>query len=111
MNANEDTGPGPGRLTPYTRLDEVLAGHASTLRSVLGDTFVGLYPLGSLAIGDFDLTSDVDFMVVTSDELDPAWMTTYQPAAVRAAFISVRCTLFMRPAASAVTSPRETSTT
>lgn len=46
MNANEDTGPGPGRLTPYTRLDEVLAGHASTLRSVLGDTFVGLYPLG-----------------------------------------------------------------
>lgn len=83
MNANEDTGRGPGRLTPYTRLDEVLAGHASTLRSVLGDTFVGLYPLGSLAIGDFDLTSDVDFMVVTSDELDDEDVDHVQAAHVQ----------------------------
>lgn len=69
MSTSEGIGPGPGDLTPYVRLDEVLTGYALTLRDVLGDRFVGLYLLGSLAIGGFDLTSDVDFMVVTKDEL------------------------------------------
>jgi hypothetical protein len=59
----------PGDVTPYLRLDEVLLGHAAELRRALGNNFVGLYPLGSLAIGDFDLTSDVDFAVVTAAEL------------------------------------------
>jgi Nucleotidyltransferase domain len=57
------------KLTPYRGLDEVLLDYAHTSRAVLGDNFVGLYLLGSLAIGDFDLTSDVDFMIVTSREL------------------------------------------
>ncbi len=56
-------------LTPYRALDDVLVGYAHTLRDVLAGGFVGLYPLGSLAIGDFDLTSDVDFVVVIADEL------------------------------------------
>jgi len=43
--------------------------YAHALRDILSDTFVGVYLLGSLAIGDFDLTSDVDFMVVTKEEL------------------------------------------
>jgi hypothetical protein len=59
----------PGDLTPYLGLDEVLTEYAHTSQDVLGDNFVGLYMLGSLAIGDFDLTSDVDFMIVTNDEL------------------------------------------
>jgi predicted nucleotidyltransferase len=58
----------PGRLTPYRRLDEVLIDHAHALRGALQDDFIGLYPLGSLAIGDFDLTSDVDLVVVTKHE-------------------------------------------
>ena len=57
------------KLTPYRGLDEVLIDYAHTSRAVLGDNFVGLYLLGSLAIGDFDLTSDVDFMIVTNSEL------------------------------------------
>lgn len=69
MGTSEDVGPTPGELTPYLRLDDVLVDYARTLRDVLGDSFVGLYLLGSLAIGDFDLTSDVDFMVVTTEEL------------------------------------------
>lgn len=61
-----------GDLTPYLGLDEVLLDYAHTSRDILGDNFVGLYLLGSLAVGDFDLTSDVDFMIVTNDELsDP----------------------------------------
>ena len=47
----------------------MLINYAQTSRSVLGNNFVGLYLLGSLAIGDFDLTSDVDFMVATNHEL------------------------------------------
>ncbi len=69
MSDSEDLGPTPGVLTPYVKLDDVLTTYALTLREVLGDEFVGLYLLGSLAIGDFDLTSDVDFMVVTKSEL------------------------------------------
>jgi hypothetical protein len=61
-------------LTPYLRLDDVLINYAQTSRDVLADNFVGLYLLGSLAIGDFDLTSDVDFMVATKDELSDDWV-------------------------------------
>jgi hypothetical protein len=61
--------PAPGQLTPYRELDDVLTGYAGTLRESLGETFVGLYTLGSLAIGDFDLTSDVDLIVVTMNDL------------------------------------------
>ena len=59
----------PGELTPFLGLDEVLTDYARTSQDVLKDNFVGLYPLGSLAIGDFDLTSDVDFVIVTKNEL------------------------------------------
>jgi Domain of unknown function (DUF4111)/Adenylate cyclase NT domain len=70
----------PGRLTPYRELDEVLTGYARTLHEVLGDSLAGLYLLGSLAIGGFDLTSDVDFIVVTSSELSPQEVDLVQSA-------------------------------
>jgi hypothetical protein len=57
------------KLTPYRGLDEVLIDYAHISRAVFGDNFVGLYLLGSLTIGDFDLTSDVDFRIVTNSEL------------------------------------------
>ncbi len=66
---NEVVDTTPGRQTPYLRLDEVLADYAKTSLDALNDNFVGLYLLGSLAIGDFDLTSDIDFMIVTQNEL------------------------------------------
>jgi hypothetical protein len=59
----------PGRLTPYRELDAVLTGYGRTVRRTLGENFVGLYTMGSLAIGDFDLTSDVDLIVVTMNDL------------------------------------------
>src|SRR3989304_5592148 len=57
------------RLTPYPELDVVLKDHGQRIRDVLGDNFVGLYLNGSLAIGDFDLTSDVDFIFVKKNDL------------------------------------------
>ncbi len=56
-------------LTTYPELDRVLVNHAEELKQVLGSNFVGYYLTGSLAIGDFDLTSDVDFIVVTDRRL------------------------------------------
>lgn len=55
--------------TPYPELDLVLEDHAGRIQQVLGDTFIGFYLQGSLAIGDFDLTSDVDFVVITKEDL------------------------------------------
>jgi Nucleotidyltransferase domain len=59
----------PGMLTPYLRLDELLIEHARSLEHASAKNFVGIYLIGSLAVGDFDATSDIDFMVVTNDEL------------------------------------------
>ena len=58
------------KLTPYRGLDEVLIEYAHTSRAVLGDNFVGIYLLGSLAIGDFDLTLDAGRHQLQA--LDPA---------------------------------------
>ncbi len=55
--------------TPYPELDLVLNNLAKKIKDELKDNFVGFYLQGSLATGDFDLTSDVDFIVVTNNEL------------------------------------------
>jgi predicted nucleotidyltransferase len=55
--------------TPYKELDIVLEDYAQKLNHALKGNLVGVYLQGSLAIGDFDMTSDVDFVVVTNDEL------------------------------------------
>jgi predicted nucleotidyltransferase len=55
--------------TPYPELDTVLETYATKLQEVLENNFVGMYLQGSLAIGDFDLSSDIDFIVVTKDDL------------------------------------------
>jgi hypothetical protein len=59
----------PSSKTPYPELDHVLTELAMKLQDTLGNNFVGMYLQGSLAIGDFDLTSDIDFIVVTNNDL------------------------------------------
>jgi predicted nucleotidyltransferase len=66
------------RLTPYPELDEVLHGHVERLQETLGDLLVGVYLLGSLAIGDFDATSDIDFVVVTAGEMSDSQVEQVQ---------------------------------
>ena len=63
------------KLTDYPELDTVFYELAESYKEALGVNFVGLYIQGSLAVGDFDMTSDVDFEVIinrelTSEELD-----------------------------------------
>ncbi|MFN2114252.1 MAG: aminoglycoside adenylyltransferase domain-containing protein, partial [Anaerolineae bacterium] len=54
---------------PYPELPSVLAELVSGAKGVLGDSLVGVYLVGSLATGDFDMDSDVDFLVVVDREL------------------------------------------
>ena len=55
--------------TPHAEVNAVLRELLPGLHAILGDQFVGMYLTGSLAAGDFDRNSDVDFAVVTEDEM------------------------------------------
>lgn len=57
---------------PYPELREVLEVFASAIKAELAENLVGIYLVGSLASGDFDLDSDVDFLVVIKAELTEA---------------------------------------
>jgi len=50
-------------------LPGVLEALIAALKTVLGESLVGVYATGSLAIGDFDRDSDIDLLVVTDEEL------------------------------------------
>ncbi len=39
------------------------------IQDILGDDLIGLYLDGSLALGDFDAASDIDFVAVVTDEI------------------------------------------
>jgi hypothetical protein len=55
--------------TPYPDLNEVLHDMVESNRTILGDTFVGIYLQGSLAVGDFDRHSDVDYIIAVTKDL------------------------------------------
>lgn len=55
---------------PYPELRGVLESFATEISAELADNLVGIYMLGSLAVGDFDADSDVDFLVVTKEDID-----------------------------------------
>lgn len=63
--------PGP-QPTPHQDVNTFLDLLHANLRAVLGDQLLALYLGGSLALGDFNpQRSDIDFAVVTRDELSP----------------------------------------
>lgn len=55
--------------TPFIDLNEVLAELVGGTQALLGANFVGAYLQGSFALGDGDEYSDVDFIIVTHDDL------------------------------------------
>jgi len=56
--------------TPYPDVNAVLHDLLLGVQDTLGDYFIGMYLGGSLAAGDFDpQRSDIDFLVITTDEL------------------------------------------
>jgi predicted nucleotidyltransferase len=68
---------------PYPELREVLDLFAGEVAAELKENLVGIYLVGSIATGDFDLDSDVDFLVVTGTELTEADIDRLQEIQVR----------------------------
>jgi predicted nucleotidyltransferase len=54
--------------TPCPEVDNLLEELLRGIRFLLGNRLVGLYLDGSLACGDFDAASDIDFLAVTEEE-------------------------------------------
>lgn len=57
-------------LTHWPEVNRLLERLLRDMRSVLGHRLIGLYLDGSLATGDFDRDSDIDFIAVTEDEVN-----------------------------------------
>ena len=58
------------QTTPHLEVNRLLQNLLVNVQMILGNQFIGLYLYGSLASGDFNPeTSDIDFLVVTRDEL------------------------------------------
>jgi predicted nucleotidyltransferase len=55
--------------TPSPEVNTVLKTLIPDVKNILGNQFIGMYLYGSLAYGGFDQDSDVDYVVVTRDEL------------------------------------------
>ena len=60
------------RWTAHPELDTVLRELVEGAQAILGRSFVGAYLQGSFALGDADEESDVDFLVVTDDDVTDA---------------------------------------
>lgn len=58
-------------LTPFPELDALLEELAGLTQKILSENHLGTYLHGSFALGDADAHSDVDFIVVTKDDLTP----------------------------------------
>ncbi len=56
-------------ITPSPEINALLQELLKDVRGILGSHFVGMYLEGSLANGDFDQDSDIDFVVVVDDEV------------------------------------------
>jgi aminoglycoside adenylyltransferase-like protein len=56
-------------VTPFPELDEVLDELVATVRSILGENFVGAYLTGSFALGGGDQYGDCDFVVATRERV------------------------------------------
>ncbi len=61
------------------------------VQAILGDQFIGMYLYGSLAYGGFDGDSDVDFIVVTQDDLPDALLAALRDMHERIAALDSWC--------------------
>ena len=74
---------------PYPELRLALETFVGGVQDAIKANFVGAYLVGSLATGDFDHDSDVDFLVVTDDELTDVQVQSLQ--ALHLELHSLRC--------------------
>ena len=55
--------------TPFPEVNFILQELIGSVQSILGSHLIGMYLDGSLTSGDFDQDSDIDFMVVTDEDI------------------------------------------
>jgi len=66
-------------FTPYLEVNVILQELLESVKEILGGHLVGMYLEGSLANGDFDQErSDIDFVVVTDDDISDATYSALQ---------------------------------
>ena len=73
--------------TPYPDVNAILQELLGSVRDILGSDFVGMYLDGSLANGDFDEDSDIDFVVVTDEDISGDLFSALQAMHERIAMI------------------------
>jgi len=64
--------------TPYPDVNALLLELLRNVQHILGDHLIGMYLDGSLANGDFDEASDIDFVVVTDEEVSATHFAALQ---------------------------------
>ena len=64
--------------TPYADVNHLLQVLFERQQAILGEHLLALYLEGSLASGDFDQDSDIDFVLVTDDEITPERFSVLQ---------------------------------
>jgi predicted nucleotidyltransferase len=64
--------------TIFPELNAVLRELVASVRTILAENFCGAYLQGSFAVGDADVHSDVDFLVVTEDEVSDEQLAALQ---------------------------------
>jgi hypothetical protein len=77
--------------TPYPEVNVVLNELLPDVQEILGNQFIGMYLYGSLAYGGFDEDSDVDYVVVTKDDLPDALFAALQEMHTRIAALDSWC--------------------
>lgn len=70
-------------VQPYPELPSVLGEFACGAIDILGSRLTGIYLVGSLATGDFDPDSDIDFMAVIEEDLAQEEVTSLQALHLR----------------------------
>lgn len=69
--------------TIYPELNAVLRELVESAQTILAENFCGAYLQGSFAVGDADVHSDVDFVIVTEDEVGEAQLAALQATHAR----------------------------
>lgn len=76
--------------TPFPEVNAILQELLESAQGVLGKHLIGMYLEGSLANGDFDQDSDIDFVVVTDIEVTENFFVVLQTMHERIAGINSR---------------------
>jgi hypothetical protein len=84
--SNQNTHP-----TPYPEVNTVLNVLLADVQTILGNQFISMYLYGSLAYGGFDQDSDVDFVVITKEDLPEALFSALQAMHMRVAKLGSWC--------------------